>query len=112
MITTEKTLREQPLLVKSFMKAVVESQKWAVTHPEEAVRSLLGRSSSLSYENELEVWKATIPFLVVGSDLAGIGHMRQERWRETADILIKYAGLPPNAKITEAYATVEMSDPQ
>lgn len=91
--TTEKTLKEKPELVQRFLKATIESQKWAVKNDSLAVTYLVKNAPNLKLENELKVWKATIPFLLSNGGVENIGIMKKERWEETQNVLIEFNAL-------------------
>lgn len=91
--TTEKTLKEKPELVKRFLKATIESQKWAIGNDSLAVSYLIKNAPNLKIENELNVWKATIPFLLSNEGVENIGIMKKERWEETQNVLLEFNAL-------------------
>lgn len=91
--TTEKTLKEKPELVKRFLKATIESQKWAIGNDSLAVSYLIKNAPNLKIENELNVWKATIPFLLSNEGVENIGIMKKERWEETQNVLLEFSAL-------------------
>jgi ABC-type nitrate/sulfonate/bicarbonate transport system substrate-binding protein len=102
-ITTEKTLYERPDLVKRFLIAFVESHQFAIKNPEKSVKVLTLHADNLKFENELEVWKATIPFIVPDNELSTIGTMDAKRWGYTQDLLIVFDLLPKSFKLENSY---------
>ncbi len=92
-ITTEKTLKENPNLVEKFLKATIESQKWAVKNDSLAVTQLVKNVPNLKFANELQVWKATIPFLISNDGIENLGVMKKEKWEETQNVLIEFNAL-------------------
>lgn len=91
--TTEKTMKEKPELVNRFLKATIESQKWAVKNESLAVSYLIKNAPNLKIENEMNVWKATIPFLLSNEGVENIGIMKKERWEETQTVLLEFKAL-------------------
>jgi ABC-type nitrate/sulfonate/bicarbonate transport system substrate-binding protein len=105
-ITTEKTLRENPELVHRFVQAAVKSFQWSIEHPQEAVAVLVKNAPELKMENELEVWKATIPFLTVDGGIAQVGVMKTQRWQETLDSLVEFGAVKAPMDLQKAYQNV------
>jgi len=106
-ITTEKTLREQPKLVQQFMEAVVESQRWAIQNKAAAVAHLVSQSGgTLKADNEDAVWQATIPFVVADGGIESLCKMSASRWNQTADVLFTYAGLQKQIDVAAAWKNV------
>jgi NitT/TauT family transport system substrate-binding protein len=97
--TTENTLKEKPELVQRFLKATIESQKWAIKNDFLAVTYLVKNAPNLKLENELKVWKATIPFLLSNEGVENIGIMKIERWEETQNVLLEFNALKNKQKI-------------
>jgi len=97
--TTEKTLKESPELVERFLKATLESQKWAIQNDSIAVTNLMKYASNLNFDNELQVWRATIPFLIANDGIENLGIMNQGRWEETQNVLLEFDALKNKQKI-------------
>jgi ABC-type nitrate/sulfonate/bicarbonate transport system substrate-binding protein len=92
-ITTEKTLKENPDLVKKFLEAAIKSQKWAIENKSLAVDALIKNANTLKKDNELSVWEATIPFLISNEGVEKIGIMNKARWEETQNVLLEFQAL-------------------
>jgi len=108
-ITTEKTLRERPELVRQFMSAVVESQRWAIQNAPVAVKHLVSHAGgTLKVDNESAVWQATIPFLVADGGAEAIGIMSIDRWNETNRIMVDYAKLDPTTGVNKAFVNINV----
>jgi NitT/TauT family transport system substrate-binding protein len=90
---TEKTLKEKPELVAKFLKATIQSQKWAVQNDSLAVTHLVKNVSNLKFTNEIQVWRATIPFLLASDGIDYLGKMKKERWEETQNVLLEFGAL-------------------
>jgi len=99
LITTEKTLKEYPELVRRFIKATIESQRWAIENPDKAVDCLIVNAPNLKKENEMQVWNATIPFILADEGIESIGVMEQERWEQTQNILLEFHSISKKQNI-------------
>jgi len=104
--TTEKTLKENPDLAKRFMEATVKGFQWSIDHPDQAVQYLIRDTSNLNFTNELQVWKATIPFLTAEGGVDKIGVMSAARWKETEDILLEFKALNKPEDLNQACQNV------
>lgn len=102
-ITSEKTLKNNPDLVFRFLSAVINSHKWAIEHPNESVKYLVKNADNLRYENEIDVWKATIPFIIPDNNSTKIGIMEPERWEATLKILIEHKAISTSIELHDAY---------
>lgn len=91
--TTEGTLKENPDLVKRFLDAAIQSQKWAIEHDSLAVNHLVAYASNLKAGNELKVWRSTIRFLIPSNDITQLGVMEKSRWEETQNVLLEFNAL-------------------
>ena len=101
-ITSEAMLRNNPNLVSRFLKAAVRAQMWSIENPEAAVNSLVGAVPDLDADNELDVWNATVSFLVGSEQMQDIGLMRGSRWQETMEELLRYGGLEDEVDLARA----------
>ena len=105
-ITSERTLREHPDMVKRFMEAVVESFQWSIAHPENAVSSLIKNAPELKTENESQVWEETIPFLTADGGPDSICIMREDRWRDTMNPLLEFKAISESIDVSSAYNNI------
>lgn len=101
-ITSEKTLREHPDLVKRFVQATVKSFQWAIQNERDAINALGRGAPDLKPDNEIQVWKATIPFLTASGQDSAIGVMRAERWEDTMRMLIEFGALKSPVDLSKA----------
>lgn len=104
-ITTEETFRNNPALVRAFVRAALQSFQWAIAHPTPAVTSLISAVPDLKQENEEPVWNASIPF-VVADEPSLIGQMRNNRWQETMETLLEFKFLSSPINLTKAFQNV------
>lgn len=102
-ITSEKMLNEKPDIVEKFLKATINGHKWAIENEEKAVDHLIQNAPELKKDNEIKVWKATIPFLTSDESLNNLCIMTKKRWKETKDILVNYNVIPATVDETNAY---------
>jgi NitT/TauT family transport system substrate-binding protein len=98
-ITTEKTLKENPELVRRFVEAAIKSQKWAIENKSLAVDALVKNADTLKKDNELAVWEATIPFLISNEGIEKVGIMNNSRWEETQNVLLEFGALKQKQNI-------------
>jgi len=89
-ITNEKTMKEKPQLVRKVAKATLRSWKYAIAHPEEAIKALIKCYPVLNKEEELACFKDAIPFMKSKTtETHGFGFMSKEDWQQTQDTLIE-----------------------
>jgi len=100
--TTEKMIREHPELVEKFVRGLTKAWNRALQDPDAAVDLLIRAEPKLHRQLESAILSATVPFVRGGSKDA-LGVMSEERWRETRDILVKYAGLTSKVDVSTAY---------
>ncbi|MBI5380611.1 MAG: ABC transporter substrate-binding protein [Opitutae bacterium] len=105
-ITTEKILKENPELVRRFMRATVRSFQWAIDNQPTAVNHLIQAAPNLKRENEAKVWSATIPFLTADGGTSALGSMERARWEETQRILIEFKALAQPVDLSKAFVDI------
>jgi ABC-type nitrate/sulfonate/bicarbonate transport system substrate-binding protein len=109
-ITSENTLKTNPELVRKFVEATITSFKWSIDHSEEAVNALTKQVNNLEFNNEINVWKATIPFIMGGGKISEVGIMNDKRWEETKAILVDYANLSPSIQVSSASINIVVEE--
>ena len=100
--TNEKMIKEKSHIVQRFVNALAQGWQLSVEQPDEAIDLLIKAQPKLEKNMELAFLKATIPFIWGGSD-APVGMMDVDRWEETRNIMVKYAGLDEGINITDAF---------
>jgi len=100
--TSEKMIKEQTDVVQHFVNGLAEGWKLAVENPEKAVEILIAAEPKLKRDLEIAILKATIPF-VLGDSTYPIGVMSEDRWKETKEIMVNYAGLDTSVKVSKAF---------
>lgn len=102
-ITNENTIKNNPELVRRFILAFINSHKFAINNKEKAVQALIKKASSLKFENELDIWIATIPFIIPDNRLDLIGKMDYNRWVQTKDILVEFNIIESNFNLEKVF---------
>ena len=67
------------------------------------MRSLIKYASNLKFENEIDVWKATIPFIIPDNLSNQIGNMDYNRWKSTMDIMVEFNVIPIGFDLNKAF---------
>ena len=106
-IITEKTLREQPELVRKFVQAAINGFTWSIGHQANAVAHLVKNAPELKQENEEQVFAATIPFLLASNSESSIGIMKKERWEDTMRFMLDFSALRFPLKLEEVYKNIQ-----
>jgi len=102
-ITTEQTIAEKPELVRRFLAAAIQSHEWAIENREKAVDHLIRAVPDLKKSDQINVWSATIPYIVPIDDQDIIGKMDEYRWLETQNVLIDSRALDQSVDLNSAY---------
>lgn len=87
-ITNEKTMKEQPELVKAFMAATAKGYQYAIDHPEESAQILLKAVPELDKDLVIASQKWLSPRYQ--DDAAQWGLQKQEVWENYASWLKEY----------------------
>jgi NitT/TauT family transport system substrate-binding protein len=102
LFTTEKMLREKPELVRKFVSATLKGWAEAIANPEDAARiTLASGGSKLTYDHELAMMKASLPFLK--GDGRAVGAMEQDRWSAMHALLINGKFLKAPVDLSRAF---------
>lgn len=88
LITTDEIIKNNPDLVRKFIKAFFEGWQWVVENPEKAVDCVLKVNPSLDKVHERKMLKKIIE-LMTGGDATkhGMGYMSYEGWLATYNLL-------------------------
>ena len=89
----EKTLENQRDVIERFVRASAKGWRWAIDHPEEAIRVLVDKySSGLDYDQQLQQLQADIPLMVTPySSAHGLFALDPNVWEDTLELMHKYA---------------------
>lgn len=102
-LVTEDTLKNNPKLVEKFLRATKKGEKYAISHPEEAVDAYIGRfNPSANREMEQQMWKNYIDE-VIQPDKYQLGQFDRTQWEKTEDILYKLGVIENRVDIDKAY---------
>lgn len=88
LFTTEREVKEHPEEVRAFRRASLRGWEYAMEHPEEVVRWLVGKYHTKKTEEHLHFEAAMMRGLIM-PDLIQIGHMNPGRWKHMADIFVE-----------------------
>lgn len=104
-VVSDGLLAEKPEVVRRFVVATVESIEKAVKDPKTAVDGFFKYAegkTQLSRNVVSTQWEETIKILKTeASQSMGYGRMAESDWKETIDLLVKYAEVP-EGKVTPA----------
>jgi NitT/TauT family transport system substrate-binding protein len=88
LIANEGLVKDNPELVKRFVRATIKSWEYALENPEEASEALVSQNTDLEYEISLEQFKKfSSLFDEQKIKLQGFGFMAYEEWDNTQEIL-------------------------
>jgi NitT/TauT family transport system substrate-binding protein len=85
LFTTEKMIKENPELVRNFVKASIDGWKMALQNPEMAIDEVLKINSTLDREHQSRFLAASVPIITGRKE---IGYSEKKVWEEIQDTLI------------------------
>jgi len=103
LFTTEKIIKENPDLVKRFVKATIEGWEYTYSHPDEAVNYTLMYSDQLTREHETAMMQASLELLK--PDDKPIGTIDRQVLEEMHDLLISNNILENPLNLDNLYTT-------
>ena len=87
-VAREKTIRERRSLVDRFMKTSMRGLAWAVENPKAALDIFQKNFPATNRRTAEAVWKLTVEHLLTPeAKKLGIGHMTQEKWERTLEVV-------------------------
>ncbi len=107
LVTDEKTLRDNPELVKSVVRAMVRGTQDVVAKPEEAITLCIPYipGSSEKRDQLRNVLTATLPlYQSTRTAQQGYGYIDPAAWQRTADLLRKLGFLGSTLDIDKSYS--------
>lgn len=113
LIVNKKYLSKHGDAVRDFVHATMEGMKYTVEHPAEAA-AITAKASGNPGDEEYFVKELAIVNDLYGGDVAsseGYGHMSDERWKSTQDIVEKYLGLKNPVDLSQLYTDKYLGDP-
>ena len=86
LVTTEKTIQDNPALVLNFLKASLRGWQFAIENPDEAAKITLTYDPGLLHDLQLKVMQIQTPLIHTGEN--PMGWMQASVWKEM-QILLK-----------------------
>lgn len=103
-IVSEKTIKENPDLVKRFVEATYKGIAWSVENPEEAVKIFIKHNPAISPELARKHFDIAVEHLMTPTaKKEGIGHMTRDRMVFTNDLITEHMHLPKKTPVEEVY---------
>jgi len=103
-ITHEDLIKENPGLVKRFMRASMKSWNYAVKNPKEAVDALVEAYPELNKEEMMNQIMLVISHMQSeDTKQHGIGYQSQQRWEKTQNLLLDEALIEKKINLKEVY---------
>jgi ABC-type nitrate/sulfonate/bicarbonate transport system substrate-binding protein len=88
-ITTEKMIREQPDLVRRFLRAAIRGWEYALAHRDEAVKIVLEKDARLQEDHERRMLAESARLILARNvSKKGIGRMDEAVWQGMIDELV------------------------
>ncbi|TAK80788.1 MAG: hypothetical protein EPO20_28775 [Betaproteobacteria bacterium] len=104
-VVSDALIAEKPDVVRRFAAATVESIEKAVRDPKRAIDGFFKYAegkTQLSRDVVTKQWEETIKILKTDATKnMGYGYMSEKDWKDTIDLLVKYADVPAG-KVTPA----------
>lgn len=109
-ITHEELIKENPDLVKRFVRASMKSWDYAVKHPEEAVDALVEAYPELNKQEMLDQMSLVISHMQSeDTKKYGIGYQSQQKWEKTQDLLYDQVLIDKKIDLKEVYTNEFLS---
>lgn len=102
-VVADRTLRQEPDLVRRFLRASVRGWWYALVHPEEAVGMTRRVDPKLDPVKQLAMLRASAPLIHTGE--APIGWMRQELMEQTQALLREQGLLARSVPVERTFTT-------
>ncbi len=95
--------KSQPNVVRAFVKASLQGLEWATSNVDAAV-DIVAKYAQADKPTLKEQFTLAIP-LMSDEDTKknGLGHMRQDLWEQTQDLMVKYGGQPKTVPLDQVY---------
>ncbi|MBU4274742.1 ABC transporter substrate-binding protein [Patescibacteria group bacterium] len=100
LFTTEKMIKENPELVRNFVKASIDGWKMALQNPEMAIDEVLKINSTLNREHQSRFLAASVPIIIGRGE---IGYSEKKVWEEIQDTLIAQGMLKDAVDIDKVF---------
>lgn len=99
--THEKTIRENPELVKNFLAAVIDGWWYVFRHKNESIQACLQANDKLDANDQSEIYDQMLPLFVPKN--GRFCWMTQDRWKETHDLLLKIGQIKTPLDLNKVY---------
>ena len=102
--TADKTLKENPGLVRRFLKAITRGTAQAIKNRDEGIRGLVRYNNSLNPKIARKQWDITIEHMLTpDAKRLGLFHITPKKMARTRDILVEAIKLPKRLPVAELY---------
>jgi len=101
LFTTEDTIKKDPQLVRSVVKATVHGWQDAMEKPSQAIMYTLETGGKLNEQHEIKMLKAAIPLLK--PDKNPIGYMEPAVWQSMEQLLLKQGFIKKPVDVSQAF---------
>jgi NitT/TauT family transport system substrate-binding protein len=102
-ITKESTIKNNPELVRKFVRATKKGWEYALQNKEESVDFVLKYNSELDKDLQMQVFDSAIENMITYDE--EIGTMKKERWEATQEILFNQKLISKKFPVNEIYTT-------
>ena len=103
--THQDNIKNDPEMVKAFVKASLRAYEYALANPEESITALKARSPNINYDVEVNKLKATAVLLETGSADVKPGTSVESRWADTQALMKEFGGLKTDITDVKTYYT-------
>ena len=102
--TTDKIIRENPGLVKGFLKAIVRGTVEAIENPGEGIKALLKDYPSLDPKITRGQWEITVDHMLTATaKKLGLFHITSEKMERTRDLIVEVMRLGKKLPVNDFY---------
>jgi NitT/TauT family transport system substrate-binding protein len=103
-VVNETRLKDNPESVRRFLRAALRGGAYAMENPEEGMDALLKHVPAAGRQESREAWDLMVDlWLTPNAEKNGLGHMTEEKWNRTRDILTKTFKLPVVMPVKDLY---------
>ncbi len=105
-VTSEDTLKNDPEMIRCFLKAAIQGIEYAEEHPEEAVDIVLKYAGPETDRDHMAfmLQSELIDAHSESTDQNGLGWQTAEQWQALAEMLIEYDAMP-ETDVMQAFTT-------
>jgi len=104
LFASEKMLSGRREVLRRWTDATMRAVAWSVEHPDEAVALFVKQNQAVSSDLARGHWGILVDHLLIPEvKERGIGHMTDEKWQRTRDVLVKYQKLEGDIPVRDLY---------